>query len=1153
MAVHFILGGSGRGKSYYLNHMLIEQAEREPEREFIVVVPEQFTMQIQKELVEISGQRGIMNIDVQSFIRLAYRIFGETGAGNVPVLDDMGKTMVLRKVLENQKERLGYFGGSIHKKGYIGEIKSFLSELLQYDVSQEELGRMIQAAEKKPLLQKKLQDMEIVYQAFRDYLRDHYITSEEVLGVFCDVVQDSGILAGAVLCLDGFTGFTPVQYRLIRQLIPCCKELYISITMDPREELIRVGAPHRLFYMSRKTMHRIRELAEQAGVEVCPIIWTGKKLEETRYLQSPGLAFLEQNLFRYPAAVYPQPPQDISLHLLRQPEQEVGFVVEQVLALRRQKGVHYRDIAVVTGDLEVYGILAQESFERMGLPYFIDRKKSILFHPMVQMLRSLVEILRKDFAYPAVIAFLRGRYSPIAQEDVDLLDNFLLASGLRGYSSWQRQWKWERQKGGQGEKAEERLNAIRLQVLEQLDGIYQTIGRGSHSVEEYARAFCSFLEEQEFYAALLQDAGRFREEGQLSLAREYEQVYEIVLGVFDRLVELLGREEMKLGEFRELLETGFSEARLGLIPPGVDQIVVGDISRTRLSRVKYLFFLGTNDCNIPKGGGGGGILSESERSFLSEQEFELAPSSREVIFTEQFYLYLNLTKPERHLYLCYCETGNDGRAQNPAYVVERVRKLFPELKVTVEEQRQEPAHLLADDMGKKRLIQGMRRREYNNSQWKELYRYHLTCPEGATETGRLLQAAYYREQKSCISQAAARALYQDIIYGSASQLERYASCPFAYFLQYGLRLREREERRVEFFDIGNIVHEALEMYTKELLAQGKKWQDLTEGEQKERADRCLDQAVEEYKNGLLYDTERDTHMVTRMRQVLHRTIWAITAQMAQGEFETIESELSFQHLYGPVKLTGRVDRIDRASTEQEDYITVIDYKTGQKELSLSDLYYGLQMQLVIYLKAVLDRGREEMQGRQAGERKLVAPAGMLYYNISDPVLEGKLPEERRERALLEALRLQGLLNENDPVLPYIDRDFRTETGQLPPSATSFVAAFATDKNGMLKKNSATVTGEELEQLMEFTRQKVEAMGREILEGNTAVEPYRKMDSARTSACDYCPYHGVCRFDTRLEGNHYRVLKKMALDDALGRIQKELSQGELSQGDFSQED
>ncbi len=1135
MAIHFVLGGSGRGKSYYIHQMVEEWAQKEPEQQIMVIVPEQFTMQTQKELVTSSPRKGILNIDVQSFIRLAYRVFGETGAGNIPVLDDMGKTMILRKVLEQHKDSLQYFGRNIHKKGYVAEIKSFLSEMLQYGMDAAGIQEMADAAKDKPALCRKLQDMVVAYEAFTGYLADNYITSEEVLSVFCDEVSSSTILKDAVICLDGFTGFTPIQYRLIEQLMMCCREIYVTVTMDIREQVLRVGPKHQLFYMSRNTIAHIRELAQKHHIEVGEHIWTGKELKETRYVQAPGIASLEQNLFRYPFQTYKEKPTDISIHLLSQPEAEVAYVIQKILELRLKEDCRYRDIAVVTGDMETYGLLAQDAFEQADMPCFIDQKKSILTHPYVETIRALLDVLSTDFTYDAVMRFLRGRYCGLTREDINILDNFLLASGIRGAKKWQAEWScgalYRLREEEKVSAVDDRLNDIRKKVWDMLQELQERIGRKKHSVREYAESICLFIERQNYYEALQRDSQQFMEEGQASRAKEYDQVYEIVIGVFDRLVELLGEEQISLKEFVELLETGFSEARVGLIPPGVDTVMVGDISRSRLADVKYLFFLGVNDGVIPKTGGGGGILSDTERNFLEEQDFTLAPTTREIIFTEQFYLYLNLTKPQRHLYICYPETGTDGVALQPSYLIDRLQKLFPKLTVCVEEMEQDDQHILGKDGGRSYLIHGLRSGRFEDSKWQEIYRYYWSQERSRHEVMRLVDAAFYREKETQISKAAARLLYHEVLRGSASALERYGACAFAYYLQYGLRLEERAEHAVEFFDIGNVVHEALELYTRELLKDGMRWQDVEEEEQHKLADRCLDQTVDHYKAGLMYDTQRSTYLVRRLRRILYRSVWAISKQMEQGDFTTADSELKFEQQQGPLNLVGRVDRLDTMSQTDADYITIVDYKTGQKKISLSDMYYGLQMQLVIYLKSAVEEYKRQ------NTKKLVIPAGVYYYNIDDPILEGKTGAGDHDEEIMKALRLSGLSNEDDPVLQSIDRRFQTESGDLPVSEESIVTDFGTDAKGNLKKRSTTVTTRDFTNIMEYTEKKLVHMSQEILDGHIEINPYRKEGGEGKSGCDYCPYHGICRFNTRIAGNRYRIIKKKSDDDVLHEIEQ----------------
>lgn len=478
MAVHFILGGSGRGKSYYLNHIVAARAQEEKDKTFIMLVPEQATMQVQREIVQISSNRGIMNIEVQSFVRLAYRIFGETGTASLPVLDDMGKTMILHKVLLAKEKELPYFGKNVHKKGYVAQIKSFLSEMMQYGIEEEGLDDMIRAAGSKAALKKKLEDMKTAYRGFRDYLEDHYITSEEVLTVLSGVVPQSKLLKDCVICLDGFTGFTPVQYRLIRELMKVCSDMYLTVNMDEKQSVFRTGEKHELFYLSRKTTVHFMKMIEENGLAEPEIIRVGEDTGKTRFRKSSELDHLEKQLFRFPVKPYktgersdraggqpesgdiaaghstaagPQSqagtcdiavgestiadPQsqagtrDVSIHVLAQPQQEIAFVAECVKKLRRQ-GYRYRDIGVVAGDMEIYGTLAKDVFAQAGIPCFIDQKKSILANPFVSMLDALFDMMQYDFRYDTVMRYLRGKYSPLTREETDLLDNYLLASGI---------------------------------------------------------------------------------------------------------------------------------------------------------------------------------------------------------------------------------------------------------------------------------------------------------------------------------------------------------------------------------------------------------------------------------------------------------------------------------------------------------------------------------------------------------------------------------------------------------------------------------------------------------------------------------------------------------------------------------------------------
>ena len=1203
MGLQFILGNAGGGKTWYIEHQAAAMASKDMKRQIFVVVPEQFTMQTQKNLVALSERHGLWNIEVQSFPRLAFRVFGETGAGMAPVIDDLGKTMILKKVLMGLQDQLTYFGRNIRKKGYVAEIKSFLSELMQYDIASDGLEQMKESAKSHPVLRQKLQDVEVAYAAFLDYLQDNYITSEEILTVFADVAERSNILKDSILYLDGFTGFTPVQYKLLRKLLRVCGQVNVTVTLDKREQVWKMDKNYKLFYLSQKTIYHLTEIAKEEHCDIAEPIWTGTVKEETRFADNIELGYLERNLFRYPVRPYKEEVQNITVHCLRQPEDEVHFMIEEIMALREQESFRYRDVAIVTGNMDIYGTLIKGEMERKGMPCFIDQKKSILANPVVDTISSMLDVLRKDFDYESTIKLLKSGFlqrtecpnklskseflectecpSKLLKSEflertecptngtkewenaVQLLDNFLLASGIRGHKNWEKEWDtgyvFRRKTEDIAAEASETINWLRQETWDRLSGFYGRIARGKHRVREYAETICDFMEQEQIYIQIRKRIERFREEGNFEAVKEYEQIYDVIIEVLDRLVALLGDEEMPLAEFIEILNTGFDEARIGLIPPGVDQIMVGDLSRTRLYGIKYLFLLGVNDGNIPMTGDGGGILSDAEREFLAGESYALAPTAREKIYTEQFYLYLCLTKPSQRLYLTYSATANDGTALQPAYLIDRVQNIFPKLQIqNVAESRGRLRDILRDDYGRGYLIRGLRMGWQDNAAWNELYRQYrlqeqeLACaPKDGQEAeingdqkdgqkkvlnhrgelDRLIDAALYIAPESKISKEAATALYHEVITGSVSQFEKFSDCPFAYYMQYGLQLEERMEHEVQFFDIGNIVHEALERYTKTLLDRHIGWADVSEEQQHILANQCLNHTVEEYKNGLLYDTERDASLVERLRRIMLRTVWAITEQMKLGQFDTVDSEVSFRMDKEKQTYIGRVDRIDTMETEENIYVKIVDYKTGKKDLSLSDLYYGLQLQLMVYLRAAVDK-----QTRRS--RKMVIPAGVLYYHIEDPFVTSRLDFEEKRTYLLNELLMRGLVNEEDPVLPSLDATLAGEEGTLAASAKSLVVPVGTKKDGMLKKNASTITTENFKELIDFTERKLQEIGVQIGAGETSVHPYQKADSMKSCACDYCNYHGICGFDAKLAGNSYRKIWPKTNDDVFAEIRRE---------------
>jgi ATP-dependent helicase/nuclease subunit B len=643
MSLQFITGGSGAGKSEYLSRLVCEESVRRPHDNFIVVVPEQYTMETQKKLVHMHSRKGILNIDVVSFERLAYKVFEELGGGNRPVLDDTGKNLIVRRVLEKEKKKLDYFGSSIEKTGFVSELKSVISELLQYGITPQQLGEIGENVKEKQQLSAKLKDIRLVYEEFMAFLSTNYITSEEILDVLCGLVEKSKLIAGSEIIFDGFTGFTPIQYKLMRLLLVYSKGIKISVTIDKKERPTGHEGWNNLFFMSKEMMNRLIAICEEEGINVDDTVCVDRDINY-RYEGAKDLAYLERNLFRYKGGVYTGTPENIRIYEGSNPKEELQYIVSEILQLTRKEGFRYRDIAVVTADLETYGKVAANMMKQNDIPAFLDYKRSVAANPYVEMLCSALEIVEKGYPYDTMFRYLRTGLTGISRHDIDMLENYCLAVGIRGSRAWHEPWK-KKMKRSTYQPELETLNALREQIMAPLLNLEAVLKDKEANVRAYVTAVYEFV-------TALHSAEQIKALSECEPAgNEYEQLYAKVLELFDRIVELLGEEKVSLKEFNRIVAAGFEEMKVGLLPPTSDCVMIGDIERTRLDNVKVLFFAGVNDGVVPKKNENCSVLSETDRSILEAQEIVLSPSAREKAFIQKFYLYLMMTKASHRLYL----------------------------------------------------------------------------------------------------------------------------------------------------------------------------------------------------------------------------------------------------------------------------------------------------------------------------------------------------------------------------------------------------------------------------------------------------------------------------------------------------------------------
>lgn len=1170
MSLQFYFGPSGAGKSRKVYEEVIRRSIESPKQNFLILVPDQFTMQTQKDLVTLHQRGGIMNIDVLSFGRLSYRILKEVGRPDIPVLDDTGKSLVLQKVAAGLKDQLPTLGGYLHKQGYINEVKSAISEFMQYGIGTKEVGKLIEFSQKRGALAHKLKDLEVLYQGFMDYIKDHYITAEETLEVLRRSLEKSKLLTGSVVVFDSFTGFTPIQSRVIQEIMRLAQETIVTITLGAGENPYELDGEQKLFHLSKKTVHTLEQLAQETNVKRVQDIWIypaskdkiyknknkqdkyiegentknkqirNKIIENLhhRFAENPAMQALEQNLFRYPVIPFIEKQDAIHLFEATHPKEEVHQAGLKILELVRSQNLAYRDIAIITGNLENYAPYVETEFAQMQIPCFIDQTKGIILNPMIEYMKSALELFLRDFSYESVFHYLRSGMADIPLEDVDALENYCIQTGIRGYRRWNKNFTRKTPQMKEEEAPLEKLNQTRERMMQQLS-CFQSKEKGKAA--DYVNQLYDFLVINRVQEKLLAYEKKFTLENQPSRATEYAQIYHFVIDLLDQIYKLLGEEIITLQEFSDILEAGFGEIEVGTIPQNVDRIVVGDMERTRLKQVKVLFFLGINDGNIPQSASKGGIISDIDREFLLESELELAPSPRQQMYIQRLYLYLNMTKPSEKLYLSYAKVSSEGKSIRPAYLIDVCKQIFPKLIIEYPQARPMLEQIVTSREGLGYLAEGLRLFAEGSADEAQqrailtLYQAYGETEETLTKREKLTLAAFRSYQTFGLSKAVARALYGINLENSVSRLETYAACAYRHFLQYGLTLQERQEYGFENVDMGNVFHAVLEQFSRSLEESEYTWFDFPQSFGEETVTKALQEYAEEYENTVLYSTARNEYAITRMTRVLIRTIFTLQSQLQKGEFQPESYELSFHYTDDlsainvalseeeKMRLKGRIDRIDIAKDEDNVYVKVIDYKSGNQQFDLAALYYGLQLQLVVYMNAAM-----ELESRKYPDKKMV-PAALLYYHIEDPTIESPIDLEEKEinQQILSKLRMNGVVNGEESVVRKLDHSNFAKSDVIPVERK---------KNGLFSERSSIMSSEELKIVSDYVSHKVREIGKEILEGKVELNPYEKGD---TEACTYCAYHKVCGFDSSIPGFEKRELEELEPAEVIDRMKKEL--------------
>ncbi|MFR8732514.1 MAG: helicase-exonuclease AddAB subunit AddB [Clostridium perfringens] len=1137
MGLKIIYGRAGTGKSTFCINQIKKKINNSPTNKLILIVPEQFTFQTENKVLNAIGERYVLNAEVLSFKRLAHNVFNECGGATRTIMGDAGKSMLIFKVLEDLGDNMTVFKNASRQKGFIDIASKTITEFKKYNVNNEVLDLTINEIEDENL-KMKMEELKDVFNEFNSRLHEGYVDEEDQLLLLNEKLDGCSLYDGAEIWIDEFSSFTPNQLSVIGKLLKRAKSVNITLSID---EVNSLKGESDLFVATKNTEKRLMNLIQEEGIAFSGYINLNEDIPY-RFKENKELAHIERQLYAYPFKQYRGKNNSLRLYRANNNYDEIEFVAKDILRLVREKQYRFKDISVICRDVDNYEKVVSAIFAEYEIPYYIDKKIDIASNPLIVFINSAVDIISKNWTYESMFKYLKTglikEFRGIeGAELIDELENYVLAYGIKG-KKWMEEWVnysssilKEEEVSEENKQRLERLNDIRETIVTPLDEFNKQC-KGKKTLKEFATILYEFLDSKlDIMDTIDKYVEYFKENDMAIEAKEYSEVRDIFIDVLEQAVDVLGNEVMNLDEFMKVLNIGLSQYEMGLIPVALDQVNIGDITRIKSRGTKALYIIGVNDGVLPSASKEEGILSDNDREILLEKGISLASDTRTKIFEEQFLVYTAFTIAEEYLVVTYPLADFEGKSQRPSIIVHRLKKILPNVK-----EESEGFKLVNDKYDKisakiptlNELMIAIRK-NYDGAEiedyWKYVYDWYLREPKWKERIEYVRKGLEYTNLENNISKEKAKKLYEDNknkISLSVSRLERYAQCPFAYYIQYGLKAKDRKIYEFTAPDLGSFMHEILDEFTNEIKEKDLKWSDLSKENCRNIINSLVDNQVKNNKSSILNSSKRYSYFTDRFKRILTKSVMVISEQMKRSDFEIYKNELAFGFSkdVNSIKLdlpsgesfylNGRIDRVDKLNLDGETYLRIIDYKTGSKKFDLNKFYNGLQMQLLVYLDALINNSENIVENQ-------AMPGAILYFRIDDPILKSKgdLTEEEIKSEVLKELKLEGLLLDDVKVVKAMDNT-------LEPGTHSLIIPANMKKAGDLGKNKALITMEQFELLRKYVNEKMIEICQNMIEGKIDIEPCKEN---KNIVCDYCNYSHICQFDSSLEDNRYKVIPK----------------------------
>lgn len=1108
MGLRIIYGKAGSGKSQYIYNEINEKIKNN--KKIYIITPEQFSFTAEQKLME--NRKSIIGAEVITFNRLAYRVINEIGGVIHTNLTKCGKAMLIYWVLQTEKNNLTFLNKSDEN---IDVCMRIITELKKHSVTTDDLKDAQEKIEDK-YLKNKLKDIILIYEKFEDKIQSNYIDETDLLSILAENIDKIELLKNADVYIDEFAGFTEQEYKTIKKIVDLANSVTITFCTDNLD--LNTDPNTDIFYPNKVTYKKIIDLLDknEKAEEI--------KLDNLYRFKNEELAHIEKYLYITKVKKF-ETNKNVNLFLAKNYYSEIENIAKEINRLVKKENARYKDISIITKNTEKYSSLIKTIFQKYEIPVFIDEKRDLNQNIIVQYILSILEVLNKNYSYDSVFNYLKTGFLEIDENDIFKLEKYCIKYDIKN-NKFKKDFIY-----GKNEKNKEEieyLNEIRKQIIEPLV-ILKSIIDEEKTAKNISKQLYLFLINQKIENKINIKITELKEEGFLDLAKEYEESYKIVINILDEINLIFDKEKITIDKFIKIIKIGLKNSELGKIPGTQDQVIVGDTDRSRSRKTKYVFIIGLNDGVFPSINKNQGFINDEDREILKNENIEIAKGTLENLYDDTFNIYKAFTTAEEKIYLSYASSDNEGKSLRASNLIYRIKKIFPNL---VEESdvvdKEKKIELINEKISYDDLILNINGIQNGISPEKLFYILFKYYQENKKYKNILSDNIKYINFKmnEKIKEENIEKLYGNRLNTSISRLEKYRSCPFSYYLQYVLKLKEKEELKVQSFDTGSFMHDVINTFFEEINNSSIKLNSVTDEEIEDIINRIISEKLLNESNYIFNATEKYKLLVQRLKRIVIKSLKYIIQSLVQSEFKLEGTEVEFAEKgkYKPiiidlengktVEITGKIDRIDISQDENKKYVRIIDYKSSVKNIDFGNVYAGLQLQLITYLDAVC-------------KIEDFIPAGILYFNLLEQLINSskKISEEEIEQKIKSNFRMKGLILADVKVAKMQDKNLEKGKSEIIPAYI--------DKTGTLSpKLSSIATNEEFAKLQNYISKTIKDISKEIFNGNIELKPYYKN---KRTPCEYCSYKNMCGFNSGIKQKNYNFINKLTKEEILEKI------------------